>query len=107
MGALVGVVSQNAKDFRKLCRKLHRKCSHISYDRVVLELLDSKHGYLMSGASLEDIAYIYDISRQRVQQIENTAMKRIRTPTNVATKLLKDYAKHNSHLTIQIGKDPK
>jgi len=107
MGTLVRAVSQNAKDFRKLCRKLHRKCSHVSYDRVVLELLDSEHGYLMDRASLEDIAYIYDITRQRIQQVENTAMKRIRTPTNVATKLLKDYAKHNSHISIQIGKDPK
>jgi len=107
MSTPIRVVSQNAKDFRKLCRKLHRKCSHVSCDRIVLELLDSKHGYLMDRASFTDIAYVYGITRQQVQQAENTAMKRIRTPTNVATKLLKDYAKHNSRLTIQIGKDPK
>lgn len=61
----------------------------------------------MDRASLEDIAYLYGIPRQRAQQIENTAMKRIRTKTNLATKTLESYAKHNSHLSIVVGKDSK
>jgi len=107
MGTSAGLVSQNAKDFRRLCCKLHRKCSHVSFDHIVLRLLDSEHGYLMDRASLEDIAYLYGIPRKRAQQIENSAMKRIRTQTNLATRTLETYVKHNSHLSIVIGKDPK
>lgn len=107
MAVSAGLVSQNAKDFRRLCCKLQKKCPHVSFDRIVNELLDSVHGYLMDRASLEDIAYIFSINKQRAQQIENTAMKRIRTQTNRATKKLETYVKNNPHLSIQVGKEPK
>lgn len=107
MAVSAGLVSQNAKDFCRLCCKLRRKCSHVSFDRIVLELLDSEHGYLMDRASLEDIAHLYGIPLQRAQLIQNSAMKRIRSHTNQATAVLHTYAKHNSHLSIVVGKEPK
>lgn len=91
MAVSAGLVSQNAKDFRRLCCKLHRKYKHVSFDRVVNELLKSTHGYLMDRASLEDIAYIFGIPRQRAQQIENTAMKRLRLSTSKSTLVLKTW----------------
>jgi hypothetical protein len=75
--------SQDVVIFKKICTDLFKNSSSgHTFDEIVNMVLKTKYGNFArtDDLVLEDIAFIYDISRERVRQIETAILKKLKTP---------------------------
>jgi hypothetical protein len=43
-------------------------------DEIICMMLDTEYGHLVSDSTLEEVAYIYGITRERVRQLQDNAI---------------------------------
>lgn len=68
--------------FKEICVDLfNAQIGDKSYDEIVNMVLNTKYGDIAKSdtLTLNEIAYIFDITRERVRQIETSAKKRLTT----------------------------
>jgi hypothetical protein len=101
-------VSNDAKQFKHICVELYeaqKPTNSRSYDEVVSLVLTSEYKHLMSEATLEDIGFIYDFTRERIRQMESTIVNKLRNPDGKLNRKLWFYVKRNHILSLTLGKD--
>lgn len=82
--------SADVVEFKRICTELFQaSTSGHTFDQIVIMVLKTKYGNFARANDivLEDIAFIYDITRERVRQIEDAIVKKLKHP------LLSDYWK--------------
>ena len=99
------VVSHEAMMFKEICTDMYDASTGFTFEEVVSKVMQTKYRYLMEEATLEDIGYIFDLTRERVRQIEDTCIGKLRFPDSNINKALYFYTKQNPSLNIIVGKD--
>ena len=75
-------VSDDVIVFKSICMDLYdAQISDKSYDEIVNMVLETPYGDIARSdtLTLNEIGYIFDITRERVRQIESSAKKRLTT----------------------------
>lgn len=75
-------VSDDVIVFKSICMDLYdAQISDKSYDEIVNMVLRTPYGHIARSdtLTLNEIGYIFDITRERVRQIESSAKKRLTT----------------------------
>lgn len=76
-------VSDDVVVFKQICIDLyHAQVGDKSYDEIVNMVLRTEYGNIARSdtLTLNEIGYIFDITRERVRQVELSAKKRLKTP---------------------------
>lgn len=102
----------NAKVIKEMCKKLHKAHKENGGKKSYIEIVDmvmkTRFGALLNNAPLEEIGEVFGVTRERVRQIENQAIRKLKNPDSIANKKLREYVlmqikqiHHESYVEIE------
>ena len=87
-------INEDVVIFKSICTDLfNAQVDNKSYEAIVNMVLDTKYGNFAKSdtLTLNEIGYIFDITRERVRQLELSAKKKLINPGSKSTLLLNRY----------------